>query len=155
VGFRDMNIWKHSFFKGFGSLFGSPKRIQKCVFISESGIVSMELLPLMTGLVYFDLNKVAWLVIQKLKMSMQGSDELVLPISERSHMPLDPLGRLSDDERKKLEPLKNIARAKHAEALSRVVDDNKKSANAKMMTTIVTCCFILTGIIVLIYMIKK
>ncbi len=155
MGFRDMGIWKHSFFKGMGSLFGSPKRVQKCVFISESGIVSAENLPLLTALVHFDAEKVAWSIIQRLKMPMEGSDELVLPISERSHIPLDPLGRLTTDERDALVPLNDIAKAKHAEERSRIIDENKTSANAKLTRTVVTCCFVLTIIIVAIYMLKK
>lgn len=155
MGFRDANIWKHSIFKQAGYLFSSQKRIQKCVFISETGVISLENLYLATGYCVNEAEKVAWMVIQKLKMPMEGVDELVLPISERSHMPLDPLGKLTKEEKEKLEPLKNIAKAKHAEVRSRVNDDQKKNANAELLKSLAYMAIIGAFLVAIVVLIKK
>ena len=157
MGVFQANIWRHSIFKSIRSLFSSPKRIVKCVLVSETGIVSLESLALATGYCLRDLQdfKGGWLAIQKLRMAMEGSDELVLPISERSYVPLDPLGKLEEEDRKALVPLNNIAETKYQEAFSRVVEENKKNANHRLLTTVLYLSFILTAIIVTVVLIKK
>lgn len=156
MGFRDANIWRYSFFKGIGSLFSSPKRVVKCALVSETGIVSLERLVLATGYCLWDLQdyKGAWVVIQKLMMPMEGSDELVLPISERTYVPLDPLGKLDEEDRKKLVPLDDIAETKYQEAFTRVTEENKKNANHRLLTTVLWGSLVLTAIILIVVLIK-
>ncbi len=149
------NLWKFGFFKGVGSLFSSQPRIQKCVFISETGVISLENLVLATGYCVDQVEKQAWMVIQKLKMHMDGVEPLVLPISERSFMPLDPLKRLTPDEIKKLEPLRNIARAKHAEVMSRVSDEQKHNTNTQLLITGICCLSLMVLAVLIIGVFKK
>jgi hypothetical protein len=155
MGVFQARIWKNSFFKNINFLFSSNKRTLKVVFISETGIISLDNLALDVGYVYSEVSKSAWAVIQKLKLPMQGSDELVLPISERTYLPLDPLNRLQQEDKDAIEPLKNIARAKHAEVKSRIIDENKQSQNHKMLNTCIYIMGIVLVIAMIIYFIKK
>lgn len=157
MGLFQANIWRYSFFKSIGSLFSSPHRLVKCALVSETGIVSLQSLALATGYCIWDLQdyKGAWVVIQKLMMPMEGSDQLVLPISERTYVPLDPLRKLNEEDRKKLVPLGDIAETKYQEAFSRVTEENKKNANHRLLTTVLYMSFILTAIIVAVVLIKK
>jgi hypothetical protein len=125
MGFREARIWRTGVFNWLREAFSSEKRVVRCLRISENGVNSLVSIRLATGYCLSSAEKLAWCVIQKLKLPMEGVDEPVLPISERSYMPLDPLGLLTDEEKKALEPLKNVARARHAEERSRVSDDNR------------------------------
>jgi hypothetical protein len=155
MGFFQANIWKHSIFKGVAQLFSTQHRSIKCLMVSETGVISLETLPVDVGYVWSEEHKAAWAVIQKLKMPMQGLDELVLPITERSYLPLDPMNRLSKEEKDKIEPLKNIARAKHAEVKSRITDENKKSLSQRLYTTVLSLSFVIVAIVLIIYFIKS
>lgn len=157
MGFTQANIWRFGIFKNIGQLFSSPHRIIKCVKISETGIASLENLALATGYCITDLPdyKAAWVVIQKLRMAMEGSDDLILPISERSYVPLDPLGKLDAKDREALVPLEQIAETKYNEAFTRVTEENKKNANHRLLMTVVWGVIIITGIIVAVVLIKK
>jgi hypothetical protein len=149
------NIWKSHFIKDLGSLLSTPKRIQPCVFISEAGITSLQRLPLATGYVYDETSKVAWAVIQKLKLPMEGFDQLVLLISERTYLPLDPLNRLTAEEKARIKPLKNIAKAAHSAEKSRVVDDNKKNNQHELLKTMFYILGFVMTVALVIYLIKK
>ena len=130
------NIWKSSIFKTIGSLFTSPHRTILCVVISENGIVSKTMLELGIGWCSNKIEKMSWLLINKLRMPMEGVEGQVLPISERSYIPLDPLGRLTKAERDSLVSLDQLAEAKWREARSDVAAEGNKSVNAEMMKTI-------------------
>ncbi len=154
MGVRNWNLWKHHAFKSIKYMFSQETRVQMCVFVSETGVVPLERLQLATGYCVSEVDKIAFMVIQKLKMPMQGLDEPVLLISERSHMPLDPLNRLTPEEKAKLQPLKNIARAKHAEKRSQIDDENKQNANHELMKTLVMVVVIATMIIAIAHQIR-
>ncbi len=148
MGFRSANIWKFSIFKSIGSLFTSPHRTILCVMLSENGIASKVLLDLGIGWCSNKVEKMSWILINKLRMPMEGVEGLVLPISERSYIPLDPLGRLTEAERNSLVSLDQLAEAKWKEARSQVSSESNKSVNAEMMKTI----SYIVGFIVLIAM---
>ncbi len=137
MGIAQANIWKLGFFRTISTLFSSPTRSIKCVVIPETGIVGLDTLKLMTGYAIKETKetKLAWSVIQKLKLSMQGSDEYVLPVSERTRVPLDPLGRLTKEDAAKLVPLNDVAETSYDSAFSRVSEENKKNANAMLLQT--------------------
>jgi hypothetical protein len=137
MGFTQANIWKYGFFKNIASIFSSPARAIDCVIVSETSIVGKEKMKLATGYLSKDTPdfKGSWLVIQKLMLPMQGCDTMVLPISERSYIPLDPLGRLTEEDKKKLVPLKEIAHSRYKTAFARVTQENKHSANAELLKT--------------------
>jgi hypothetical protein len=156
MGITSANLWRHSFFKSLSSLFSSPTRAINCVIVSETSIVGREQMKLATG--YSVKNtldfKGAWLVIQKLMLTMEGVDGMVLPISERSYIPLDPLGRLTDEDRSKLIPLTQIAKTAYKTAFARVQEENKKSANAKLLETMLYIGGIIAVIVILAVFIR-
>ena len=89
MGFSQANIWRYGIFKNIKSLFSTSQRVVKCVRIPETGIISLTSMDLATGYctINTDEEKGTWAVIQKLKLRMEGCDELVLPISDRSYIP--------------------------------------------------------------------
>ena len=155
MGFTQARIWRFGIFQGLKNLLSSEKKLVKCFMVSESGVGSIVSLKLATGYCVAETEKLAWCVLQKLKLPMQGVEEPVLPISERSYMPLDPLGLLSEEEKKNLEPLKNVSKARHAEERSRIADENRKNANTRLLTTIIWLCFIMTMILVIVFLFKR
>jgi hypothetical protein len=152
LGVFQATIWKSSIFKNIGFLLSSAKKVQPTIFVSEAGIVSFERMPLATGYVFSEKQKVAWMVNQKAKVAVQGIEQLCMLISERSYMPLDPFSRTKGD---KVEPLKNIAKAKHDEEKSRAMEDNRKDANTELLKTMF---YLLTAVMVIaliIYLLKR
>lgn len=91
--------------------------------ILETGVVGKEQLPMTTGFMRATLQEVkkAWANVHALKYQIykngQPTDgESVLVISERSYIPLDPLGTLKQKDKEKLASLKDIAKVRHAQA---------------------------------------
>jgi len=146
MGFFQANIFKHSFLKNMASLFKSPQRTLPCVLISENGIASKVFVELGIGWCSNVQEKMSWILINKLRMPMEGVEGTVLPISERSYIPLDPLGRLTPAERNSLVSLDQLADAKWREARSKVSSEGNKDVNGELVKTI---SFII-GFIVLI-----
>jgi hypothetical protein len=155
MGFFQANIWKASFFKNIQSLFSSPKKAITCVLVSENGIASKISLALSIGFTFDPVAKMTWTVINKLRMPMEGTQELVLPISERSYVPLDPLNRLTTEEKTKLASLKDIAVAKRREARSRVSAESKTSINAEAIKTLMYIIGFIVIISLVVYFFKK
>ena len=140
------NLWKFTFFRQARSAFSSEQRLIQACMLSETNVGSLLKLYLDIGFCISEPQKKAWQVVQKLMMPMEGVIELVLPISERSHLPLDPLNRLTEDEKKALGNLDDLAEDAMTRAESQLADENKKGANARLMTTI----FWLIGIVAII-----
>jgi hypothetical protein len=148
---KDANIWKFGIFKKTGSLFSSNQRVQTCVNISETGIVSLEKIPMATGWMSKVESKESWMVDQRCLTTMEGCEELVMPISERSFEPLDPLGVREKGEEI---DLNEIAWSKRREAFSRVMDENKTSASMKVMQTVLYGFLFITAVVLLIFFLK-
>jgi hypothetical protein len=136
MGLFQANIWKASFFKSIKSLFSSPTRTILCVLVSENGIASKVTHSLGIGYLADTQLKMTWMAINKLRMPMEGVEGMVLPISERTYIPLDPLGRLTDEDKKSLVPLDDIYLAKRREARARVSAESRVSANAEAIKTL-------------------
>lgn len=116
-------------------LLASPSRQQKVVFISETGVISLEILPMVTGYISYGAQKMSWLVMHVLKGQLQSHDEPILRISERSYYPLDPFSRLSAEERKQAATLNEIAKTKYKEELARIGEEENQ--NAGTISTII------------------
>lgn len=145
-----LNAFRGSIFKQAKFLISSPPKSQKCVYISEAGNVSMEILPINTGFVQADTVKKAWLVLHPLKCQILKDgqpyqDEAVLSISDRSYYPLDPQKKMKQSERNKNIELKSIAKMKHAQA--RTDMEKGSDPQAHLAQTIVTNSFILLALI--------
>lgn len=139
-------------------LFNPPSKTQKIIFVSETGLISQELLPIHTGFIVAEAIKKAWLVIHSLKFAVRKNGEFtgaepVLLVSERSYRPLDPNGRLSKRDKEKMMSLNDIARLRHADARSEV--GNGKNEQEDITRIIVTGCFILIGIFAVVKLIEN
>jgi len=75
----------------------------------------------------------------------------VMPISERSFRPLDPLGNVPEDQQVSLN---EIAWSKRREAFSRVLDENKQNAGQKLMQTTLYGFLLITAIVVLFFLMR-
>lgn len=148
---KDANIWKFGIFKAIGSLFSSQPRTQSCLLISETGIISLIQLPMATGWMSDIANKVSWMVDHRCLQRMDGCENLVMPVSERSFKPLDPLGIRGKDTDVSLD---NIAWSKRREAFSRVMEENKTSGAQKLLQTTVLAFLFITAVVLLIFFMK-
>ncbi len=157
MGILQANIWRHSKVRSIRSLFSSPTRSIKCVIIPETGIVRLDDLKL-AAMPYVISDtpeaKQAWVVIQKLLLTMRGCEEMVLPVSERSYVPLDPLHRLTEEDRKKLVPLSEIAETQYDTAFARVTEENKQSANAQLLKTMIYVAGIIACIAIIVVFLR-
>jgi len=149
MGIRGWNLWKHRFFKSASSLFSSNQRTIKCFFVSETGIIGLVDLPLESTFVTEAVNKMSWTVIHKLMMPLAGCDEWVLPISERSYVPLDPLGRLTDEEKKTIVPVDAVAATKYNESFNNVQDDNQQKASQSFLKAILTFMMVVIACVII------
>ena len=148
-----LNIWRGGFFKQAKYLVSTPQKAQKNILISESGVVSQELIPMQTGFVSAEEVKKAWLVLHNLKFQVHKSgepagQESVLVLSERSYVPLDPLESLKPKDKEKLTSLKDIARLRHAEA--RADTGKNTDSNTQISQLIINGCFVMIGIFALV-----
>ena len=151
MSIKDANIWKSSGLKSLKTLLSSPQRVQASLFISDTGIISLMNIPMATGWIYLIEEKLSWMVDHRCLQPMQDCDTLVMPISERSFRPLDPLGNVPED---KQVSLNEIAWSKRREAFSRVMDENKQSAGQKLMQTTLYGFLLITSIVVLLFLIR-
>jgi hypothetical protein len=151
MSIKDANIWKSSELKSLKTLFSSPQRVQASLFISDTGIISLQNIPMATGWVYLAEEKLSWMVDQRCIQPMQDCDVLVMPISERSFRPLDPLGNVPEDRQVSLN---EIAWSKRREAFSRVLDENKQNAGQKLMQTTLYGFLLITAIVVLFFLMR-
>lgn len=154
MGIKDANIWKSHFLKTFLSLFKGAERVQTCVVFGENGVISKITYPMATGWISNIDARLSWMVDHKCSKTLQGTEDIVLPITEREYFPLDTAGIISEDERQARVPLNNIAISKRREAFSRVTEENKKSSSQKVIQTIVWGMVILTFIVILVFLMR-
>ena len=132
------NIFKGAIFKQAKYMISTPQFAQKAFLIREAGILSIEVMPVNASALIAHLPKMAWHSIQTLKTTFEGVDEPVLPISDRSRIPLDPFNKCQDDEElESLAALDVIAGIKYTEAFSQLADKDAQSPNAKMVYTLI------------------
>ena len=150
-------IFRAGFFKQVKYLVSTPQYSIKNILISESGIVSQELIPMQTGFVSADEAKKAWVVLHNLKFHVHKNgvpvdQDSVLALSERCYIPLDPLGTTKPKELEKLSSLKDIARLRHTQArsdMSKNVDQN-----TQISQLIINGSFVMLGIFAVVAMVR-
>ena len=150
-----LNLFRGSIFKQAKFLISTPPKSQQCIYISESGNVSKEVLPIDTGFVSATTVKKSWLVLHPLKCQIlkQGQpyqDGAVLSISDRSYFPLDPQKIMKTSDRNKNIQLRSIAKMRHAQA--RTDMGKNRDPHSRLAETIVTNSFILLALIGLLAM---
>ena len=152
-----MRFFQAGFFKQVKFLVSSPQKAQKFNVIMEAGSVSMEYIPLYTGFACLDLIKKAWKILHSLKFTVYKdgqpfNDEYVLSISERSYLPLDPLGVLkSSKDKKAAMSLDDIAELKHDEALA---DCGGGESRTQLSHFIISSSFVILGIFAFVTLLK-
>lgn len=152
-----INLFRGGIFKQLKFLISVPQSAQKCVFIAESGIVSLEILPLHTGFVCPEKVKKAWAVLHTLKFQVRKQNELeqdesVLVISERSYVPLDPFNTIKEKDKARMTSLTDIAKLRHAEA--RAEAGKQTTPGTRLTELIINSCFVMLGIFALVTLIK-
>ena len=156
-----MNLAKLVIFQGLFKqakyLASSPKRIERPIFISETGIISLENLPMNTGYITAEKEHMTWVDIHSLKLKLRKYSQPIpgahtLLICERSYVPLDPLNKIKPKDKEKLASLKDIARNRHAIERANV---NASNSSGKMpLAEFVTyASFVIIGLCVLISLI--
>lgn len=148
------NLFQNSAMKQAKYLVSQPNKARSCVYISESGTVSMEILPVNNGFVQAPENiKKAWadlnpLVRQVLKDGEPWKDTAVLPISDYNYYPLDPHDVIPAKERAKMISLGRIAKMSHAK--HRQDSGRPQDPNSKLTEMIIQGSFILLGLFAVI-----
>jgi len=151
-----LQLFQLGIFKQIKLLFSSPGRTQKVINISETGLISTEVLALETGFMKAVNHRMSWAVVHNLMVeycpddTLEGDSEPVLLISEREYMPLDPFKRLSAEDLNAMGSLGDIAKNRHGETLAGLAQGDTYSARANMIQTIIYGGFLLTGLIVIL-----
>lgn len=152
-----LNMFRGGIFKQAKYLVSTPQRAQKVVFISETGTISQELLPMFTGFISADVSKKAWIVLHSLKFSLKkknqpAQDEQVLLISERSYIPLDPNGRIKPKDKEKLVSLTDISRLRHAGVIADMGKGGESPTDIAQL--IITGSFVLWALMVVAHLVR-
>jgi hypothetical protein len=150
-----LQIFQNSLFKQARFLASAPPSAQKVIPITESGLISVDLLPTRPG--YMDkeaqgLIKNTWAMIHSLKMRVYKDgapfqDEQVFIVTNRSYIPLDPNGVLPTKTRDSLTSLSDIAGMRHDEAM---MDAGKVDDKTDIASKVVTGCFYIMGLVAII-----
>lgn len=149
-----LNILQSGFFKQARFLLSSPERVAPVIFISETGTISKEVLPVHVGYIKALKMKMAWANLHPLKVGIKNKDgvlqdERVLLITERNYIPLDPFKKLSAKDRKNLAPLKAIAKMRHAEKRANIGEGGNEDARNRMLRLVNQGGLILIGLMIL------
>jgi len=148
------NIFKAGIFKKAKYMLSAPQQAGQVLFFSETGVCSLELLPLKIGYVVSHKVKMAWNVIQKLKIKVEGIDGFVIPISERSRIPLDPYNILTEEEKQSLASPDTIHSISYARAWADIKDRENESPNSKAVMSIIWILGVLIGLGIIALFIK-
>ena len=156
MNLMEIQLFKGSIFKQIKFLLSSPQQAQHLHYIAESGNASHEILPISTGFAMPLQTKKAWQVIHNLKLrvlkdGVPVQDESGLLVSDRSHIPLDPLNMLSEQERKEFAYLDDIAKLRHAEARA---DTRGYDTKRNIAEVIIIASFVIMGLAIMMTLIK-
>jgi len=139
------NVFKVGWLKQAKFFVSVPLQVDDMMLFSETGVVALEKLPLYPGFAVSEKAKMAWNVIQKLKIYLEGVG-LVTPISERSRLPLDPYGILTEEEKSSLASLAAIHKDAYSKAFARLSDKDNQGPNERTIMTIIWILAVLIGI---------
>ena len=112
-------------------LFGGNKREQLCLIFCEDRKLDLAPMPVEKAYIMDRERREAYHLLHQLLFPMQGSEDLVLCISERDSVPLAPIrGLMSEEKRKKLADPTPIAKEEFYRQLSMVEGEERKNAIA-------------------------
>jgi hypothetical protein len=110
---------------------------------SETGVISLEQMPMDMSYVANSEDKTAWLVIHTLKSRIKETGDVVLVVSEKNYIPADPYGRVTDAD---IQPLEEIALAKYDERCVRISEKSMQDSKGSIYTMIVVFCFCIIAV---------
>ena len=154
MGLFDLNFMRTGFIKKAKFMASSSQRAQAAIMISETGLISREILPMDTG--YMSAVspgwKGSWLVTHSSKVSVknkhgQVEDDPVLLISERDYLPLDPHGKLSLEDRERLASLSDVAQVKYDEAMASLGGEGLDSPRDRILMSVANIGMVVIGIL--------
>lgn len=150
-----MQALQGSFFKQASFLVSSPQNVQKNLFLSETGSISMPLMPVNLGFETAEQSKRQWAVIHSLKFLVfkdgkPFEDDSVLLISEKCYQPQDPNECLTKKEGYKLAALNEVAKTTHMVLRA---EAQKAKDQIDILNTIIYGSFLLDGLFGIIYLI--
>ena len=140
MGIANWPVWKAGMFKNAKLMISSPSRSQAVLLISETGVLSREVLPMDTGYTYSDERKMGWDVIHPLTIVVAGINGPLLPISERSRYPLDPYKHYSKEQLDKAASLDVIHDLTYTKNFALLGQGGHTSPLLKMVNTVVYVC---------------
>jgi hypothetical protein len=141
-------IFRTGFFKKMRGLFSSPKRAQKILLASETGVISLESMPMDTGYVSNPAEKTAWLVMHALKSRIKETGDVVLTISEKSYIPADPYGRVKDDD---IQSLDEVALSKYDEKCVRISEKSMQDFRTSVYQMAIVGCICILVLLILFH----
>ena len=150
------NILRTSgFMKKAKYLASSTQRAQPVILISETGVISREVLPMETGYVSAPGLRMSWLVLHGRKLRCRNKhgmleDDPTLLLSERNYLPLDFIGE-SKKKKESIVPLTEVAKIKHAEARASAGDNSSASARDRMLVAVANGGMVLIGLMALLF----
>ncbi len=158
-------VFQNSVFKQLKWLVSAPEKAYKYLLISETAEIGIGMLPMFTGELVSHESQRAWRQIATLACAIVGVDGRLLPISERTYLPLDPFNTLAEEEKKKLAQeselsadkksvvlgeLDSIASREHDKAVAYLRNSEaKRQAAAMFKLVMVICGIIIVGILIL------
>lgn len=155
---KDVPLFSFGFVKKSKQLVTTQQKAKPALLIPEAGAVGINPFPMYTGFMKSDEPEVkkAWVYIHALKLEVYKYGqptgmEAVVPISERSYMPLDPLGILTEKMKEKLASLKDIAKIRHAQQRAVALGSDPIKTLAQF---VINGCFIIWGILAVIALLK-
>jgi len=140
MGVKNWPVWRAGIFKNAKLMVSSPSRSQTALLISETRVLSLEVLPMDIGYAYSNARKMGWDVIHALTTTIKGVEGSVLPISERSRYPLDPYTVYTKEELDKAASLDVIHGLTYTKNFALLGQGEVQSPVLKMVNTVVYVC---------------
>lgn len=151
-------VFKAGTFRQVKYLFAPPLKAQHVVIISESEGIWNEYLPIDRNFMKpADASiKREWALVHALKLQVckdgiPTGDDPVLLLSERSYLPLDPLGIINPEDMASWASLKDTGRTRHAQARQAA---GTFSSHKEVANLIIQGCFIMLGLILVLSLFK-
>ena len=141
------NLFQGGWFKQLKFLFSPPVDMQPVLYCGEFS-VSLEYLPVDVNGCALALNKkMGWVIDHAKKVPLEGFDEAVIVVCNRSMYPLSPF---SSTTKENSIVMNAIAAAKFTEAFAKVNEDGAEGINVKLLHTVLYIVGFLTFITLII-----
>lgn len=123
-----------------------PESYQTVLLIKEDTSLDFERMKMHIAFIRDKAAKMAWQVIHKIMLPREKRADMVMLISERDAIPLDPFGILSAEEMKELTNFAPIARERVHQTYDEAADESKRNLIAsgiKLSLMTLACAIVL------------